>query len=404
MTVDLRPSLLALAHALQPELVTLRRRLHQIPELDLELPKTQAAVLEQLDGLGLEVTTGRGLSSVVAVLRGGRPGPAVLLRSDMDGLPVTERTGLDYASTNGRMHACGHDLHMAGLVGAARLLAHVREELPGDVVLMFQPGEEASGGARIMLDEGVLDAAGERVVSAYGLHVMTQSHGAFTLRPGTMMAGANLLAIDITGRGGHGSMPHRSVDPVPVAAAVVQALQHYVARSFDVFDPVVITVGELHAGSAPNVIPETASLRASVRTLSAATFDQLSRELPRLVDGIVGAFGASATTVFESLYPVTVNDTVEASFATAALGGAFGADRVEPMTQPVMGSEDFSYVLDQVPGAFVFLGVVPPGVDPTAAHANHSAFADFDDRWLGDQAAALAGLAVARLERAEAGA
>ena len=214
-------------------------------------------MLDAIAPLGLEVSTGTGLSSVVAVLRGGRPGPAVLLRGDMDALPVTEDSGEPFTSErDGVMHACGHDLHVAGLVGAARLLADRRDELAGDVVLMFQPGEEGDHGARLMIEEGVLDAAGSRVVAAYGLHVMSSvlPTGLVASRAGTMLAAADSVVVTVHGRGGHGSMPHLAADPVPVAAEIVLALQAMVTRQFDVFDPVVVTVGRIAAGTTNNVI------------------------------------------------------------------------------------------------------------------------------------------------------
>ncbi|WP_086673118.1 peptide-methionine (S)-S-oxide reductase MsrA [Streptomyces albovinaceus] len=241
-------SLLHDAHALAPDLTALRHALHREPELGLDLPRTQAKVLAALEGLGLEITLGTALSSVTAVLRGGRPGPAVLLRGDMDALPVQEETGLPYASVlDGRMHACGHDLHTTGLVGAARLLAARREELAGDVVFMFQPGEEGQGGAKIMIDEGVLDAAGERVVAAYALHVVSTGAptGFAATRPGPMLAASDAVHVTVHGRGGHGSSPHSATDPVPAMCAMVTALQTLVTREIDIFDPAVVTYEEL---------------------------------------------------------------------------------------------------------------------------------------------------------------
>ncbi|WP_342372093.1 M20 family metallopeptidase [Propioniciclava soli] len=389
----------AAAADLSDDLVALRRDLHRIPELGLECPDTQAAILAALEGLDLEITTGTGCTSVTAVLRGGRPGPAVLLRGDLDGLPVAEQADVDYASTNGRMHACGHDLHVAGLVGAARLLAARREELPGTVVFMFQPGEEGSGGARVMIEEGVLDAAGERVVAAYGVHVATGEYGRFSTRPGPLMAGANELDITVHGRGGHGSQPQTSLDPVPALLEIGTALQAMVTRRFSVFDPVVLTVTQLSAGEARNVIPPSASLGATVRTLSQASIDTLTEETRRLAEGIAAAHGCTASVDFRVDYPVTMNDTDEAAFVGDVVTERFGAERFELMADPLMGSEDFSYVLEQVPGAFVFLGCTPPETDWTTAPWNHSPLVVFDDGVLADQAALLAELAWRRLER-----
>ncbi len=261
-----------LAERLAPELVALRRRLHRHPEIGLHLPVTQAAVLEALEGLDLEVTTGRSLSSVVAVLRGSAPvegeRPVVLLRGDMDALPVTEEVDCDHTSTvPGAMHACGHDLHVAALVGAARILHELREELAGDVVLMFQPGEEGPGGAEPMVREGLLDAAGARVTAAYAVHVTAAEHpfGTWFSRPGALMASADEVTVTVRGEGGHGSAPHHALDPVPVACEVVLALQSAVTRRFDVFDPVVVTAGRLAAGTVNNVIPDDAVVELTVR-------------------------------------------------------------------------------------------------------------------------------------------
>ncbi|WP_460666653.1 M20 metallopeptidase family protein [Kribbella swartbergensis] len=385
------------AAGMAPGLVELRRELHRIPEVGLDLPKTQAMVLDALAGLPLEITTGKELTSVVGVLRGGQPGPTVLLRGDMDALPVVEETDLEYASTNGNMHACGHDLHTAGLVGAARLLSAHREELHGNVLFMFQPGEEGLGGAGYMIREGLLHATGDNPIAAYAIHVWSQAaKGLFQTKPGTMMAGSNQLHITVHGKGGHGSSPYTTVDPVPMVAELVLALQTYATRKVNVFDPVVITVTQLEAGVAVNVIPNTARLGATVRTLSNETFDQLSRDLPALAQGIAAAHGCTVEADFSKQYPVTINDAARTAETSALLGQLFGADRVPPFDNPLMGSEDFSMVLEEVPGTFVMLGARPDDVGEDGP-SNHSSVVRFDDAVLGDQAAALAHLATAHL-------
>ncbi|PRA78458.1 M20 family metallopeptidase [Microbacterium sp. MYb66] len=386
------------AHLL-PELVDLRRRLHRIPEVGFDLPETQALVLEELADLGLEITTGTDLSSVTAVLRGAADGPSVLLRGDMDALAIVEETGLEYASANGAMHACGHDLHVAGLVGAARLLAARRESIAGSVVFMFQPGEEAGGGAPLMIRDGVLDAAGRRVDAAYGIHVGPGEHGTFQLKAGTIMAGANVLKVTVHGRGGHGSRPHQAVDPVPAVAEIVLALQSWVTRRVDVFDPVVLSVTKLFASEVVNVIPEQAGLAATLRTLSEASIAQAQAELPPLVERIAAAHGCTADVEVIIGYPVTVNTAPETAAAAAALRDEFGDDRVEELTVPWMASEDFSFVLREVPGTFLFLCATPPHIDPDDIPMNHSPHAVFDDAVLGDQAAALAALALRHVGR-----
>ncbi|MER6347022.1 M20 metallopeptidase family protein [Streptomyces sp. NPDC001595] len=395
-------SLLHDAHALAADLAALRHALHEEPELGLDLPLTQAKVLAALDGLGLEITLGRALSSVTAVLRGGRPGPAVLLRGDMDALPVREQSGVPYASRfDGRMHACGHDLHTAGLVGAARLLAARRAELAGDVVFMFQPGEEGQGGARIMIEEGVLDAAGQRVVAAYALHVVATGAptGYAATRPGTMLAASDTVHVTVRGKGGHGSSPHSAGDPVPAVCAMVTALQTLVTREVDIFDPAVVTVGQLSAGTAPNVIPDRARLSATVRTFSDTSRTTVRGAFERTVHGIAAAHGTVADVDYVEQYPPTVNDADEADFALRTAQEILGDGRAFPAANPIAGSEDFSFVLREVPGAFVGLGACPPGTDPATAPMNHSPLAVYDDGALPYAAALLAGLALRRLAR-----
>jgi amidohydrolase len=388
------------AAAITDEIAELRHSIHREPEIGLQLPQTQRKVLAALEGLPLEITTGSELTSVTAVLRGARPGPVVLLRADMDALPVTEATGLPYASrVDGAMHACGHDLHTAMLAGAARLLSARQGELAGSVIFMFQPGEEGCHGARYMIEEGVLQAAGDTPAHAYGLHVFSHElhNGAFSTRPGPLLAATDLLDVTVLGRGGHASVPYLSADPVPAACEMVIALQTMVTRRFDVFDPVVITVGSLHAGTASNVIPDTATFNATVRSFSRQARARLELESVRLVRDIAHAHGLEADVQFTRGYPVTVNDSAEAAFAAEAMSDLFGADRTQTRRYPLTGSEDFSYVLEQVPGAFILLGACPPDTDPGTAPSNHSAVAVFDDRVLADGTALYAGLALRRL-------
>ncbi|WP_144827558.1 M20 family metallopeptidase [Kocuria rhizophila] len=387
------------ARRIHDELVALRRTLHTNPELGTDLPWTQQQVLAALDGCGLELTKGESITSVTGVLRGAKPGPTVLLRGDMDGLPVVEQTGLDYASTNGAMHACGHDLHMAGLVGAARLLSTRREELAGNVVFMFQPGEEGPGGAKPMIEEGLLEITGEKPVAAYGIHVFPGQRGLFSYRPGTAMAGANYMRVTFHGEGGHGSQPHTAKDPVPALLEFGTALQTMVTRRFSVFDPVVASITQLSAGEALNVIPDRASLGASVRTLSAASDEAFPAAVRELAHGIAAAHGVRAEVDWTVLYPLTRNDDAETAFVAGTLAELVGEDHVRLDANPLMGSEDFSFVLDQVPGCFFFLECSPPDLAQENPGWNHSPTVLFDDAVLGTQAAALAELAWRRLQR-----
>jgi hippurate hydrolase len=388
------------ATAISGEIAELRHAIHAEPEIGLDLPKTQRKVLDALEGLPLEISTGEGLSSVTAVLRGGRPGKTVLLRGDMDALPVTERTGEPFTSqVPGAMHACGHDLHTAMLAGAARLLSARRAELEGNVIFMFQPGEEGAGGARIMISEGVLDAAGDRPCAAYALHVASSilPLGVVASRPGTAMAAADTLHVTVRGRGGHGSQPHLAADPIPAACEIVTALQTMVTRRFDVFDPVVLTVGTFHAGTTDNVIPDDAKFIATVRTFSPRTRDRIRDAALGLVSQIAAAHGLEADASFVDGYPVTVNDEAEVGFARQTTGGLLGEERFLTSPFPLTGSEDFSYVLEQVPGAFMMLGACPAGTEPATAAYNHSAEAAFDDAALADGTALYAELALRRL-------
>jgi hippurate hydrolase len=390
------------AGALAGDLIELRHRLHREPEVGLDLPRTQEKVLAELDGLPIEVITGTSLSSVVGVLRGARPGPTVLLRGDMDALPLEEALDLEYRSTvEGAMHACGHDLHTSMLVGAARILSGRQGELGGNVVLMFQPGEEGWDGAGHMLAEGLLDAAGEgnRPVAAYALHVFSSPwpRGMFVTRPGPMMAASDALFVTVTGRGGHGSAPHTARDPVPAACEMVTALEVMLTRRVSPFEVAVITVGSFHAGTRRNIIPDSASFEATVRT-----FDETVRETVRqgaieVCEGVAAAHGVDVDARFEGEYPLTLNDDDEAGFVAEVVSEMFGSDRFTELERPIAGSEDFSRVIAAVPGAMVFLGACLPERDPATAPYNHSPEAGFDDSVIADGTALYAELALRRL-------
>ncbi|WP_019482190.1 M20 metallopeptidase family protein [Arthrobacter sp. TB 23] len=398
-------TVLAEAHGIQDDLVRLRHRLHQEPEIGLQLPRTQEKVLEALDGLPYEITLGRDTTSVTAVLRGqgaysSADKPVVLLRGDMDALPVQEQTGVGYTSTiDGAMHACGHDLHTSMLAGAATLLAERRAQLAGDVVLMFQPGEEGFDGAGVMIREGVLEVAGRLPDAAYGLHVMSalESNGRLATRPGTLMSASDGLSVTVHGAGGHGSAPHLAKDPITAAAEMVTALQVMITRQFNMFDPVVVTVGVLRAGTKRNVIPESAMFEATVRTFSEANREKLQHVIPRLLAGIAAAHGVEVTVDYSTEYPLTVTDDDETVRAESVIADLFGSERYSRMAQPLSGSEDFSRILAAVPGSFVFLSAATPGSDPLKSAFNHSPYATFDDNVLGDGAALYTQLALARI-------
>jgi hippurate hydrolase len=396
-------ALTAHARSVQPRTVALRRALHRHPELGLTLPKTRDAVVAALADLPLQVHLGRAVSSVVAVLDGTRPGPTVLLRGDMDALPLPEETGLEFASeVDGVMHACGHDTHVAMLCSAARLLAARRDELGGRVLFMFQPGEEGFHGARHMIDEGLLDRSGPagRPEAAYALHISaTVPSGELHVRPGPLMAAADIVRVTVSGRGGHASAPHDALDPVPAAAAMVGALQTAITRRVDTHQPVVLTIAHITAGTTNNVIPETAFMEGTLRTLSETTRTQMHEEIRRVCRYTALAHSCAAGVEIVPGYPVTINDDAATARVAALSGALFGPDRVISMPNPIMGAEDFSYVLAEVPGALAFLGGCPPGVDPLSAPPNHSNRVIFDEDALSSGVAVYAALALDALRR-----
>ena len=397
MVVDTLTGLLADAELLLPDAIAMRRDLHAHPELGNDLPRTQQKVLDALEGLDLSVTTGTALSSVTAVLDTGRPGPTVLLRGDMDALPMPEDTNVDFRSTiDGVMHACGHDAHTAMLAMSARLLSARRSDLNGKVVFMFQPGEEGHGGADIMISEGILDVAGKPDL-AFAIHVTPSiPNRMIGTRGGTIMASSDEFVIDIVGRGGHASQPHAALDPIPVACELVLAIQSMVTRKVNVFDPAVITVAHVTAGTTSNVIPERAQIHGTIRTVSAFTRSFVHAELEKLATGLAAAHGATAEFHLRLGYPVTVNDGDVAAWSREIASGVLGDGFAVEMPSPVMGAEDFSYVLEKVPGAMVFLGVCPDGVNFFEAAPNHSNRMVVNESGMAAGIALYAGVALAK--------
>ena len=375
------------AEDLLPETVELRRTLHEWPELGNDLPITREHVLASLEGLALDVSTHESTSGIVAMLEGSSPGPTILLRGDMDALPMPEDTGLDFSSrVEGSMHACGHDTHTAMLSSAAKLLSTRRDEISGRVLFMFQPGEEGHHGARFMLDEGLLDVPNlsdgtpSPVDGAFALHITSAlPSGWVSTRGGPIMASADTLTIQITGKGGHASEPHRATDPIPVACEIVQALQTMITRSIDVFDPAVLTVGRITAGTTNNVIPETATIEGTIRAVSERSRTKVHDGIRRVADGIAAAHGCESEVEVGIGYPVTTNDDKFAEFAFGMATDVVGVDAVVRLPHPVMGAEDFSYVLNNVPGAMMFLGGTPLDRSLSKAAPNHSNRVYFDE-------------------------
>jgi hippurate hydrolase len=379
-------------------LTQIRRELHQIPEFGLDLPKTQARILQSIEGLG-EITLGESLNSIGLLIRGANPGPTILLRADMDALSVREETGLDFASTNGFMHACGHDLHMTAGIGAAHLLATHKDKLSGNVLIWFQPGEEGHHGADVMIEEGFLELSGKRPVAAYGLHVFTSLPlGAITTKPGAMMASAGDMHVTFHGSGGHGSMPWLSKDPISPMIEAIAALQNMLNKRFDQFDPVILNVGWIRAGddATTNVIADSASFGATVRTFSEKNTGLLHELAPKLIHSIAEGFGLTAEVSFGRATKVLMNDPQAVERVRKVATELVGPGYMD-MPHPIAGGEDFASIVAEVPGAFVFVGACPPEIDHTKAPTNHSAKAMFDDSVLPLCASILAALAFEHL-------
>jgi amidohydrolase len=356
------------AKELLPAAVALRRRIHAEPELGLDLPLTTAAVLDGLQDLDVEIARGPSTSGLIVSLAGRKPGTqsgkTILLRGDMDALPMPEETGLNFASKiPGRMHACGHDAHTAMLVQAVHLLHRHRDELAGTVKFMFQPGEEGYGGARLMIEDGLLEAD-PKPDAAFALHIWPSvKAGAILGKPGPMMASVDVWTISIKGRGGHASMPHDAVDPIPVLFEIGLALQAMVTRRMDVFDPVVLTCTKVSSGTANNVIPETAEMVGTLRTTSERARERAQDGIRRVAANVAAAHLCEAHVAVERGYPVTVNDAEFVEFARSVATELLGAENYIDRPAPIMGAEDFSYVLQRMPGCLMFLGVMPDGHD-----------------------------------------
>jgi amidohydrolase len=364
----------------------LRRDIHREPELGFDTEKTARKVLDALEGLPLEIETGVAQNGLVATLAGEGEGPTVGLRADMDALPITEETGLAFASeVEGKMHACGHDAHTSMLVGAAHALSGMRERLNGTVKFIFQPAEEGGGGGRVMVEEGV--AGG--LDSIFALHLWPGlPFGTVATKAGPIMAAADAFEMEVRGTGGHGAMPHLSADAIVVAAHVVTALQTVVSREVDPVEPAVLTVGEIGAGTAFNIIPETARLGGTVRTLNEDLRKRMPERIEAVARGVAGGMRADAHLDYTFSYPVTRNDADAANRALGVAGGLFGKEVVLELANPSMGAEDFAYFLEKVPGAFVWLGV---GEDVSGLHTPQFAF---DEEILPRGSALLAALAL----------
>ena len=361
------------AAEMQDEIAGWRRHLHSIPELNFDLHETSAFVAEKLREFGCDdVATGIAKTGVVGIIKGRRgEGRTVGLRSDMDALPILEATDKAYASQHaGRMHACGHDGHTAMLLGAAKYLAETRN-FPGSVAVIFQPAEEGGGGGNVMVQEGMMERFGIRKV--FGMHNMPGLPvGEFAIRPGPIMAATAEFTIQVKGKGGHAAMPHRTIDPIVAASQMVTSLQTIASRTTDPIESVVVSVTKIHGGDAYNVIPEMVEFAGTVRTLKKEVAAIAGERIHAICEGIAAAHGASVDIHYDSNYPVTFNHPEETAFAGDIAATIAGDAQVHRNIQPVMGGEDFSYMLEVRPGAFIFIG------NGDTANLHHPAY-DFND-------------------------
>jgi hippurate hydrolase len=364
--------LLEAARSLQGETIELRRSIHAEPEIGLQLPVTQKKIVESLTGLGLNITLGESTTSVVADLDTGKPGPTVLLRGDMDALPMQEDFVSDFQSTReGAMHACGHDAHVAMLASAARLLSENKSEFTGKIRFMFQPGEEGYHGAKYMIEEGVLDG----VDRAFAIHVVTNMpNGLIATKAGPLLASADHFEITVHGRGGHASAPQHCIDPIPPAAAMVGGLHNIISRDIDPTQSAVLTIAHIEAGTTTNIIPPSAFLEGTIRAFDEGVRSKIKEAVERVARGTSQAHGCTCSCEVIPGYPVTINNDEQALLTARVATALVGADGFHMTEDPALAAEDFSYVLNQVPGAMAMLGVCPDDVSPADAEPNHSNF------------------------------
>ena len=373
------------------KIVSLRRDIHREPELGFDTEKTAEKVLAALEGLPLDTETGVAKNGIVATLEGEEDGPTVALRADMDALPILEDTGLHFASeTEGKMHACGHDGHTSMLVGAAHTLSGMRDRLGGTVKFIFQPAEEGGGGGKVMVEEGVADD----VSSIFALHLWPGlPFGKVATKAGPIMAAADAFEMEVKATGSHGAMPHLGSDAISIAAQVVTALQTIVSREVDPVEPAVLTVGEIGAGTAFNVIPDRAHLGGTVRTLNADLRQNMPRRMEELARGIAKGMRGDIDLAYTFSYPVTVNNEAAANLALDVAEDLFGGGSVLELPSPSMGAEDFSYFLERLPGAFIWLGI---GEEASGLHTPKFAF---DEEILPRGSALLAALTIEALQQ-----
>lgn len=361
--------------AVATDVVALRRDLHMHPELGFEEHRTAGIVADRLRALGFEVHTGIAGTGVVGVMKGGKPGRTIMLRADMDALPILEENGHPFRSTyDGKMHACGHDGHVAILLGAAQLIADGKERLSGTVCLLFQPAEEGHGGAKVMVEEGVIERFG--IERAYGLHLSTKYRtGVLGFREGPFYASSDSIEIEVLGKGGHGSAPHDAVDPIYTAANFISSVQQIVSRHIDPLEPAVVTIGSIHGGTIHNVIPRNVRMLGTVRAFSDEVREAMPQRIERVLKSCCDAMGAQYTFDYLWRYPVTANDPEQTRYARTLAESAFGCDRVVTADK-LTGAEDFSFFAQRVPACFYTLGAQG---GTSTANPHHSSTFDIDE-------------------------
>jgi amidohydrolase len=361
--------------AVTRDVIELRRDIHRHPELGFEEIRTAGVVADRLRRLGYEVRTKVGETGVVGILRSKRPGRTILLRADMDALPIREETGLPFASADvGKMHACGHDGHVAILLGAAQIIMERQDELAGTIVVCFQPAEEGKGGAKAMIRDGVLEDP--HVDRVYGLHLLSQApSGVIRVRPGPVMASSDSIEIIVRGKGGHGAAPHETNDPILTAAHFITAVQSVVSRKIEPIEPAVVTIGAIHGGTIHNVIPDEVRMLGTVRAFAADVRSQMQPRIEAVLRGACESHGATYEFDYDWRYPVTANDPDEAAYVRALATRVVGEERSQDM-KPTMGAEDFSFMLEQRPGCFFFLGTQS---DESTSAPHHNARFSIDE-------------------------
>ena len=371
---------------------SMRRDFHMHPELGFQEIRTAGIVAKELQKIGLEVTTGIGKTGVVALIEGSQPGPTLLLRADMDALPIVEQTGADYSSQNkGVMHACGHDGHTAILLTVARMLDSARDQFSGTIKLVFQPAEEGQGGAESMISDGVLD--NPKVDVTFGLHLWNeQPVGWLGIAEGSTMAGAEMFTIKVTGKGGHGAMPHTTIDPVLAGAHIVTALQSVVSRNVAPLDSAVVSVTQFHGGDAFNVIPQSVELGGTIRTFRLEVRDTILKRVEEIVVKTAGSFGCNAEFINTRLTPAVINDSNTIRIVQSAAKKVLPQLSIDASSPTTMGSEDFAYMMEKVPGCFVFVGSA--NADRGLNYSHHHPKFDVDEQALAYAAALMAQSAI----------